>query len=160
MDIRNKMFESVLLQVAGNVTATTPTVTESLSTLVNAVALAVGAIAPIIVSILAFTKAKSHDPKINEAIDTGIAVGKMATATANKALENKQNIKTLIDIGFKAAPQEAQQAITERQALIDKLNKEIQATTAQIHQLKPMIPGKADADTDRTLKRENDFSGA
>ena len=84
MDIRNKMFESVLLQVAGNVTATTPTVTESLSTLVNAVALAVGAIAPIIVSILAFTKAKSHDPKINEAIDTGIAVGKMATATANK----------------------------------------------------------------------------
>ena len=60
MDIRNKMFESVLLQVAGNVTAPiTPTVTESLSTLVNSVALAVGSIAPIIVSILAFTKALS-----------------------------------------------------------------------------------------------------
>jgi hypothetical protein len=30
-----------------------------------------------------------EDPKIREAADTGIYVGKLATATANKALENK-----------------------------------------------------------------------
>src|SRR6187200_3376608 len=133
------MFEAILMQVAGtNTTTVAPTVTESLSTLVNSVALAVGAIAPIIVSILAYTKAKSHDPKIDEAINTGISVGKMATATANKALENKENIKTLIDIGLKIAPQDTQQAIAAKQALIDKLNKEIQATTVQIKQLKPM----------------------
>ena len=48
-------------------------------------------------------KAKSQDPKINEAIETGIHVGQMATATANKALENKQNIKSLIEFGLKAA---------------------------------------------------------
>jgi type IV secretory pathway TrbL component len=151
------MFETILLQVAGTSTTTMPTLAESLSTLVNSVALAVGAIAPIIVSILAYTKAKSHDPKIDEAINTGISVGKMATATANKALENKENIKTLLDIGLKIAPQDTQQAIAAKQALIDKLNKEIQATTVQIKQLKPMIPGKADADTDPNLKRENDF---
>jgi hypothetical protein len=151
------MFESILMQVAATGTTPTPTLAESLSTLVNSVALAVGAITPIIVSILAYTKAKSHDPKINEAINTGIAVGKIATATANKALENKENIKSLIDIGLKVAPEDAQQAIVDKQELIEKLNKEIQATTAQIKQLKPMIPGKADADTDPNLKRENDF---
>jgi hypothetical protein len=152
------MFESILMQVAGTTTTTVPpTVAESLSTLVNSVALAVGAIAPIIVSVLAFTKAKSHDPKIEEAINTGIAVGKVATATANKALENKENIKSLIDIGLQIAPQDVQQAVAAKQALIDKLNKEIQATTAQIKQLAPMVPGVANADSDQSLKRENDF---
>ena len=58
------MIEAVLMQVAGTTTAATSTLAESLSTLVNSVALAVGAITPIIVSILAYTKAKSHDPKI------------------------------------------------------------------------------------------------
>ena len=135
------MIEAVLMQVAGTTTAATSTLAESLSTLVNSVALAVGAITPIIVSILAYTKAKSHDPKINEALDTGIAVGKVATATANKALENKQNIKTLIDLGLQTSPQDTQQAIASKQALIDRLNKEIQATTAQIKQLTPMVPG-------------------
>ena len=132
------MIEAVLMQVAGTTTAATSTLAESLGTLVNSVALAVGAITPIIVSILAYTKAKSHDPKINEALDTGIAVGKVATATANKALENKQNIKTLIDLGLQTLPQDTQQAIASKQALIDRLNKEIQATTAQIKQLTPM----------------------
>ena len=37
-----------------------------------------------------------------------------------------------------------------------RLDKEIQATTAQIKQLTPMVPG-ANADTDTTLKRENNF---
>ena len=149
------MFEAVLMQIAGTTTVTTPTLAESLSTLVNSVALAVGAITPIVVSLL--TKAKSHDPKINEALDTGIAVGKVATATANKALENKQNIKTLIDLGLQISPQDTQQAIASKQALIDRLNNEIQATTAQIKQLTPMVPGAANADTDTTLKRENNF---
>ena len=149
------MIEAVLMQVAGTTTAATSTLAESLSTLVNSVALAVGAITPIIVSILAYTKAKSHDPKINEALDTGIAVGKVATATANKALENKQNIKTLIYLGLQTSPPDTQQA--SKQALIDRLNKEIQATTAQIKQLTPMVPGAANADTDTTIKRENNF---
>ena len=103
------------------------------------------------------TKAKSHDPKIKEALDTGVAVGRIATATANKALENKQNIKALLDIGLTMAPEDAQRAIVEKQALIDKLNKEIQAPTAQISQLKPMVPGLADADTISNLPREKDF---
>jgi hypothetical protein len=155
------MFESIIMQAAGTslngTSINTLTLSQSISTLVNSVALAVGAIAPIIVSIFAYTKARSHDPKINEALSTGIAVGKIATATANKALENKENIKTLIDIGLKAAPEDTQKAIAEKQALIDKLSREIQATTAQIKELKPMIPGVADADTDRKLKREDDF---
>ena len=143
-----------------NNTATTTTTSESLSELINSVSLLVGVVAPLIVSGLAYVKAKSQDPKINEAIETGIHVGQMATATANKALENKQNIKSLIEFGLKAAPDEIQQAIDKKKALIEKLNQEIQATEAQIKRITPMIPGKANADTIPNLPRENDFKSS
>jgi len=96
-----------------NNTATT-SISQSINKLINSVALLVGVVAPLIVSGLAYVKAKSQDPKINEAIETGIHVGRIATATANKALENKQNIKSLTEFGLKAAPQEVQQAIDEK----------------------------------------------
>src|SRR5262245_32294007 len=67
-----------------NSTTTTTSVSASLSELINSVALLVGVVAPLIVSGLAYVKAKSQDPKIKEAAETGIYVGQMATATANK----------------------------------------------------------------------------
>ena len=149
---------SQILQIYAqqNNTATTST-SESLSQLINSVALLVGVVAPLIVSGLAYVKSKSQDPKINEAINTGIHVGQMATTLSNKALENKQSIKALVELGLKAAPDEVQQAIDEKKALLIKLNKEIQATEAQIKQIAPMIPGQANADTIRDLPRETDF---
>src|ERR671921_1209050 len=135
-------------------------ISQSLSELINSVALLVGVVAPLIVSGLAYVKSKSQDPKINQAIETGIHVGQIATATANKALENKQNIRSLIEFGLKAAPDEIQQAIDKRKALIEKLNQEIQATEAQIKRITPMIPGKANADTIPNLPRENDFKSS
>ena len=150
-------FQILEIYAQQNNTATTTSTSESLSELINSVSLLVGVIAPLIVSGLAYVKAKSQDPKINEAIETGIHVGQMATATANKALENKQNIKSLIEFGLKAAPDEIQQAIDKRKALIEKLNQEIQATEAQIKRITPMIPGKANADTIPNLPREKDF---
>ncbi len=149
-------FQILEIYAQQNNTTTTST-SESLSQLINSVALLLGVIAPLIVSGLAYVKSKSQDPKINEAIETGIHVGQMATAISNKALENKQNIKTLIELGLKAAPDEVQQAIDEKKALIDKLNKEIQATEAQIKRIAPMIPGQANADTIPNLPREKDF---
>src|SRR5215212_356310 len=132
-------------------------ISQSLGELINSVALLVGVVAPLIVSGLAYVKSKSQDPKINQAIETGIHVGRIATATANKALENKQNIVSLIEVGLKTAPPEVQKAIDEKKALIDKLNKEIQATEAQIKRIAPMIPGQANADTIPDLPREEDF---
>jgi peptidoglycan hydrolase CwlO-like protein len=130
---------------------------EAISGTINSIALLVGVVAPLIVSGLAYVKSKSQDPKINEAIDMGTYVGQMATTISNKALENKQNIKALVEFGLKAAPQEVQQAIDEKKALLIKLNKEIQATEAQIKRIAPMIPGQANADTIRDLPREMDF---
>ena len=92
----------------------TSDISQSLGQLINSVALLVGVVAPLIVSGLAYVKSKSQDPKINQAIETGIHVGRIATATANKALENKQNIVSLIEVGLKTAPQEVQQAIDEK----------------------------------------------
>jgi hypothetical protein len=125
----------------------TISISESISETISSVALLIGVVAPLIVSGLAYVKAKSQDPKINEAIDTGIHVGQMATTIPNKALENKQNIKDLVELGLKAAPDEVQQALDEKKALLIKLNKEIQATEAQIKQIAPMISGQANADT-------------
>ena len=135
----------------------TISISESISETINSVALLIGVVAPLIVSGLAYVKAKSQDPKIKEAINTGIHVGQMATTLSNKALENKQSIKALVELGLKAAPDEVQQAIDEKKALLIKLNKEIQATEAQIKQIAPMIPGQANADTIRDLPREMDF---
>lgn len=135
----------------------TISISESISETINSVALLIGVVAPLIVSGLAYVKAKSQDPKIKEAIDTGIHVGQMATTLSNKALENKQNIKALVELGLKAAPDEVQQAIDEKKALLIKLNKEIQATEAQIKRIAPMIPGQANADTIPNLPREMDF---
>jgi hypothetical protein len=147
----------ILAQQQGANTGTTTTTSQSLGELINSVALLVGVVAPLIVSGLAYVKAKSQDPKIKEAAETGIHVGRIATATANKALENKQNIKELLELGLSVAPEDARRALAEKQALIDKLNKEIQATEAQIKRITPMIPGQANADTIPDLPREKDF---
>ena len=149
-------FQILEIYAQQNNTVTTST-SESLSQLINSVALLLGVIAPLIVSGLAYVKSKSQDPKINEAIETGIHVGQMATTISNKALEDKQSIKALVELGLKAAPDEVQQAIDEKKALIDKLTKQIQATEAQIKRIAPMIPGQANADTIPNLPREKDF---
>jgi hypothetical protein len=143
-------------QPAGN-TGTTTSLSQSLGELINSVAILVGVVAPLIVSGLAYVKAKSQDPKITQAVETGIHVGRIATATANKALENKESIKQLLEFGLTLAPQDAQRAMAEKQALIERLNKEIQATEAQIKRITPMIPGQANADTIPDLPREKDF---
>lgn len=137
--------------------ATQAALVSTYSNLVNSIALAVGAIAPIIVSVLAFVKAKSHDPKINDALQTAESVGNVATAIANKALENKESIKTLTELAISATPEEMRQKLVQKQALVDKLNKEIEATNAQLKRLVPLVPGKANADTLPDLPREKNL---
>jgi|SRR5215212_807287 len=137
--------------------ASTAASAASLSQLVNAVALLIAAVAPLIVAGLAYVKANSQDPKINHAINTATSGAQMASLISNKALENKENIKSVIEFSLKAAPTEVQQAIDERKALIDKLNTEILATQAQLKRLTPTIPGEANADTIPDLPREKDF---
>ena len=137
----------------GAAPATTDTAT-SLANIINSVALIIGVIVPLIVSGLAYIKSKSQDPKIQEAADTAMHVGRIATATANKALENKEHIKEILQVGVALAPEDAKRMLAENQARIDQLNKEIQATTAQIKRLAANIPGYANADTIADLPRE------
>jgi hypothetical protein len=133
------------------------TTSDSLVQLINSIALLVGVVAPLIVSGLAYVKSKSQDPRIQEAAETGIRVGQIATATANKAVEDKQHIKELLELGLRFSPEDAKKVLAERQELIEKLNKEILATQAQIKRITPMIPGQANADTIADLPREKDF---
>src|SRR6478672_2576424 len=149
------MYDPFIIQaVLGNTTVTTPTPSESLSTLVSSIALLIGAVVPIIISVLSYAKAQSHDPKINDALNTAISVGQLTTTISNKALENKESIKSAIELGLSIAPDDAKNAIKQKQELIEKLNSEIEATRAQINRLTPNIPGKANADTIADLPRE------
>ena len=146
-----------ILHIYAQGNANTASVSQSVGELINSVALLVGVVAPLNVSGLAYVKAKSQDPKIKDAADKGIYVGQLATATANKALENKQNIKEIIDFSLKIAPEEAKKILVEKQGLVEKLNKEIKATEAQITRITPKLPGEANADTIPNLPREKDF---
>jgi hypothetical protein len=138
---------------AGPTTTTSDSAT-SLANIINSVALIIGVIVPLIVSGAAYVKSKSQDPKIREAADTAISVGRIATATANKALENKQHIKEVLEVGIALAPAEARKVLDENRARIDQLTREIQATEAQIKRLVPYIPGQANADSIPDLPRE------
>jgi hypothetical protein len=149
------MLQQTYAQQQNN--SNTSGLSQSLSELINSLALLIGVVAPLIISGLAYLKAKSQDPKIRAAADTGIYVGRLATATSNKALENKQTLKELIDFSLKIAPEEANKMLLEKKNLVEQLNKEIQATQAQIKRLTPMIPGKANADTISDLPRESNF---
>ena len=149
------MLEPSIFQlILTNTTITQPPVSESLSTLVSSIALLIGAVVPIIISVLSFAKAKSHDPQIQHALDTAISVGQLTTAMSNKSLENKESIKKAIELGLNVAPDDAKNVILQKQELIDKLNTEIKATQAQLNRLTPNIPGNANADTISDLPRE------
>lgn len=125
----------------------------SLANVVNSIAVIVGVIVPLIVSGAAYVKSRTQDPRIQDAADTAISVGQLATAMANKALENKQHIKDILEVAVKLAPEDAKKFLAENQEKINQLDREIQATTAQIKRLRP-TKKEADADTIPDLPRE------
>jgi hypothetical protein len=137
----------------GATTATTDTAAP-LASIINSVAVIVGVIVPLIISGAAYVKSKSQDPRIQEAADTAMHVGQITTAIANKAVENKQHIKEALEVGLALAPPDAKRILDENRARIEQLNREIQATEAQIKRLVPNILGKANADTIPDLPRE------
>ena len=85
-----------------NTPAPPRTAAEVLADTINSIALLVGVVAPLIVSGLAYVKSKSQDPHINKALEDAKNVGLTATAMAHKVVENKQNIKALIETGLEA----------------------------------------------------------
>ena len=131
-----------------------PDTASSLAAIVNSVSVIIGVIVPLIISGAAYMKSKSQDPRIQEAADTAINVGRISTAIANKAVENKKHIKELLEVGIALAPEDAKRLLDQNRARIDQLSREIQATEAQIKRLVPYIPGQANADTIPDLPRE------
>jgi hypothetical protein len=73
-------------------------------------------ITALILSVLSYVKAKSQDRKIDNALDTAMSVGKLATAMTNKVLENKESIKAAVELGLRVTPEDAQKSIAEKQA--------------------------------------------
>lgn len=147
------MWETIFINIISTISPS-----DSLGDAVNSAFIVIAVIVPLIIAGLAFIKAKSQDVRIREALETGISVGRLATMTANKSLEDKQNIKNLVDLALRVtSSDDTKQDFAEKLAFIEKLNKEIQATEAQIKRLLPYIPGQANVDTIVDLPREKDF---
>jgi hypothetical protein len=146
--------QNQLNQTPASVVPVPTTAAGSLSESINAIAVLIGVIAPLIIALLAYLKAKTQDPKIQKAIDDATHVGLLATATANKAVENKQHIREALEVAVALAPEDAKKVLADNKAKIDQLTREIQATEAQIKRLVPFIPGEANADTIADLPRE------
>jgi hypothetical protein len=130
------------------------TVSGSISESINSFAILIGTIAPLIIALLAYMRTKTQDPKIQKAIDDATSVAILATTTANKTLENKQHIREALEVGVALAPEDARKALEANKAKIDQLNREIQATEAQLKRIVPLIPPEANADRIADLPRE------
>ena len=130
------------------------TVAGSIGESINSVAVLIGTIAPLIIALFAYMRTKTQDPKIQKAIDDATSVAILATTTANKTLENKQHIREALEVGIALAPEDARKALEANKAKIDQLNREIQATEAQLKRIVPLIPPEANADRIADLPRE------
>jgi hypothetical protein len=150
------MFDSILMQVA--VDGTGGTIAQLLSAFVNSVAILVGVIA-LIISGLVYIKAKSQDPKIKQALDLGISLGRLSTLTAAKSSENKENMRALIDyVNSVLGSKDVEKTEAEGKDLFEKLDKEIKITNIQLKRLTAEIPAAANVDFDPLLPRESDVS--
>jgi hypothetical protein len=113
----------------------------SLTALITAIASVVGSIAGIVLAMLARVGTFKNKDAVTE-------VAKTALTFAQKTVDQQDQIKKAIDVGYKLSPQETQRILDAQNLSLDKLKNEVEAAHAQINRLKPMVVLKAGADSD------------
>jgi hypothetical protein len=83
------LFENLLMQGTSSV--------KSITALIVAISTAVGTIGALVVAIASWIKLSSHYKEIQNAADTAVSVGKMATAFGQKTAEQQDEIKTVVE---------------------------------------------------------------
>jgi hypothetical protein len=143
-------FEQILLQAAAGTTS--ETVANSITALITSIGSLAVTVGTVIGLVITFLKARDASGTARDAgslaaraEEIGIKVGQYATAFGQKTIENKENIRTITQVGLALSPQATQVDIAKKQALIEALQKQIDADNAQLSRLKGAIPGADNA---------------
>ena len=126
-------FEQILLQIT-NATTTSETIANSITALITSIGSLAVTVGTVIGLIFTFLKARDAHGIATRAENIGIKVGQYATAFGAKTIENKQNMKNITELALALTPDQTQKAI------IDALQKQIDADNAQLAKLLGGIP--------------------
>lgn len=141
-------FEQILYQAA-----TPEGMANSITALVTSIGSLSVTVGTVIGLVFTFIKARDAHGKAKQVEDTAFKIGQYATAFGAKTIENKENIKSITQLVLASSPEEARKTILQKQALIDALQKQIDADNAQLTKLSVQIPGDAQADNRDDLIR-------
>jgi hypothetical protein len=140
-------FEQILLQIT-NQTTTPEIIVNSITALITSIGSLAVTVGTVIGLIFTYLKARDAHGIAARAENSGIKVGQYATAFGAKTIENKNNIKNIAEVALELTPEATQKEIARKKAIIDALQKQIDADNAQLIKLKDAIPNdEAKADT-------------
>ena len=91
-------------------------------------------------------KIKTNSQELEKAKEIAIEGSRAATFAARGILENKEQIKAVVDVGVNLAPKEAQLALEKNKAKLEELTKEIEIKRKQFERLIQMVPKEGQID--------------
>lgn len=118
--------------------------TDALLALVTAIATVVTTVGGMLAVLL--PKIKTNSQELEKAKEIAIEGSRAATFAARGILENKEQIKAVVDVGVNLAPKEAQLALEKNKAKLEELTKEIEIKRKQFERLIQMVPKEGQID--------------
>jgi hypothetical protein len=112
--------------------------TDAIVALVTAIATVVTTVGGMLAVLL--PKIKTNSQELEKAKEIAIEEARAASFAARGILENKEEIKTVVDYGVNLAPTEAQLALEKNKAKLEEVTKEIEIKRNQFERLIQMIP--------------------
>ncbi len=128
--------------IPSNVSASSGT--DAIVALVTAIATVVTTVAGMLAVLL--PKIKTNSQELQKAKDIAIEGARAATFAARGILENKEEIRTVVDFGVNLAPKEAQLALEKNKVKLEELTKEIEIKRKQFERLIQMVPKEGQID--------------
>ena len=148
-------FSSLLMQAAPAAQQTVQqSAVDSAVALVTSIGAVIGTIGALVAGIAGFFKSKSHDPKIEKALDGVVDVGRLATTFGQKAVEQQKDMKTIAEVITTMSPQ-AQKLLADNQKQVDYFKEKADIAQQQLNRLLPMIGKDAQANGMADLPRES-----
>jgi hypothetical protein len=112
--------------------------TDAIVALVTAIATVVTTVGGMLAVLL--PKIKTNSQELERAKEIAIEGSRAATFAARGILENKEEIKAVVDVGVNLAPKEAQLALEKNKAKLEEPTKEIEIKRKQFERLIQMVP--------------------
>ena len=118
--------------------------TDAIVALVTAIATVVTTVGGMLAVLL--PKIKTNSQELEKAKEIAIEGARAATFAARGILENKEEIRTVVDYGVNLAPKEAQLALEKNKAKLEELTNEIEIKRKQFERLIQMVPKEGQID--------------